>query len=222
MGSAPVRAGLLVLHKTDMQNPHTAVEFEVKYYLTAPDRLRKRILALGAESSGRFFERNLCFDTSDDALRRSGRLLRLRQNQSARLTYKAPSAQALLEVKTYHETEVGVDDAGALAEIFRALDFRVAQTYEKWRESFVLQEAQLCLDEMPFGHFLEIEGPPNAIRHLAVQLGLKWSERILKDYLAIFEAVRASTAGACSAPTFAACSDMGPLPAAFWREMQAG
>jgi adenylate cyclase class 2 len=43
---------------------------------------------------------------------------------------------------------------------------------------------------MPFGNFLEIEGPKQDIQRLAVQLGLAWNQRILLNYLQIFEILK--------------------------------
>jgi adenylate cyclase, class 2 len=43
---------------------------------------------------------------------------------------------------------------------------------------------------MPYGTFLEIEGPREKIRPAADRLGLVWEKRILKNYLAMFEALR--------------------------------
>jgi UDP-N-acetylmuramate-alanine ligase len=43
---------------------------------------------------------------------------------------------------------------------------------------------------MPFGTFLEIEGHKESIKDAARQLGLAWKDRILSNYLAIFETLR--------------------------------
>jgi len=43
---------------------------------------------------------------------------------------------------------------------------------------------------MPYGIFLEIEGPKKGIKTTAHMLGLPWSKRILENYLAIFDVLR--------------------------------
>jgi adenylate cyclase, class 2 len=199
-----------------------ALEFEVKFQIAKPQRLRERILSLGADSQGRTFERNLCFDTPGGALKRRGRLLRLRQDAGVHLTYKAPPEDDQQEVKVYREIELSLDSFGAMAAVLTELGFRPVKTYEKWRETFTSGEIHFCLDEMPFGHFLEIEGPLDTIRPQAARLGLNWSERILIDYLAIFAAVRAVAGPRCPEPTFSACANLDPLPSSFWRRLQAG
>jgi hypothetical protein len=42
---------------------------------------------------------------------------------------------------------------------------------------------------MPFGVFLEIEGEKARIREVADRLGMAWKERILFNYLEIFEII---------------------------------
>jgi adenylate cyclase class 2 len=61
----------------------------------------------------------------------------------------------------------------------------------------------LCLDRLPFGDFLEIEGGKEAIRHAAGRLGLAWERRILDNYLGLFEKVRQSMGLPFSDVTFA-------------------
>ena len=68
-----------------------------------------------------------------------------------------------------------------------ALGFHHEQVYEKWRETLVLDQTQFCLDSMPYGNFLEIEGQKQNIKNFAAQLGLQWDQRILLNYLHIFE-----------------------------------
>ena len=216
-----------------MKASHSELETEVKFHLPDPAGTRAAILELGAESQGRVFERNLCFDTPDARLEGGDRLLRLRRDRGVRLTYKAPPQAppsgdgrgdpSQGEVKVYREIELELSSWTAMAAILAELGFREARRYEKWRETFVQEEAHLCLDEMPFGHFLEIEGPPATIRSLAAHLGLAWKERILADYLAIFEAVRHAATGVAVGPdpTFAACTGLRPS-AEVWARLRAG
>jgi inorganic triphosphatase YgiF len=67
----------------------TSQEIEVKFYIQHPDALLSRVLATGGRlHTSRRHEFNLRFDTAGAALQGSGRMLRLRQDQKAYLTYK--------------------------------------------------------------------------------------------------------------------------------------
>lgn len=168
----------------------TTVEIEVKFYLSEIDAIRNRILAIGATFLGRHFETNTCFENANRSFRAQDILLRLRKDNKNRLTFKAPPAKHDRDFKVYREMEVQVDDFDTCQRILESLGFQPEQTYEKWRETFVLEDTKLLLDTTPCGSFLEIEGPKSHIMELANRLGLKWHERILLNYLAIFDIVR--------------------------------
>ena len=168
-----------------------ALETEVKFYIQRPADLEHRIQALAAHTSEpRVFETNLRFDTPGGKLRRAGRVLRLRQDKSARLTYKEDSrfeAGAL----SRREVEFTVSDFNAAREFIEALGYRVALIYEKYRTTYTLDRLEIMLDEMPYGPFVEIEGDADALKSTAQELGLHWEMAIPESYSALFDRLRA-------------------------------
>ncbi|MCG6910945.1 MAG: class IV adenylate cyclase [Deltaproteobacteria bacterium] len=166
------------------------LEIEVKFFLPHPEISRKLLARNGAESRGRFFEHNICFENAAGDLRRNESLLRLRKDDITTLTYKAKPAFTDNDFKVLTEHEVEVSDVDTMLDILRALGFYPEQVYEKYRESFALASSTVCLDSMPFGDFLEIEGPREDIRKLAGQLEMHWSRRILLNYRAMFDVIR--------------------------------
>lgn len=166
------------------------IETEVKFHLPDPEAVRTRLLDLGARSLGRCREHNLRLDSPDGRLSRGRSLLRLRQDRGCTLTFKSAAPGADPAFKQMIELEVQVSDFERMLSVLAALGFRPVQTYEKWRESFEMGETVFCLDELPYGHFLEIEGPPAAVVEAGRTLGLPWDKRILLTYLDIFERLR--------------------------------
>ena len=166
------------------------LEIEVKFYLSDMDAIRDRILELGAVSMGRIFETNLRFDDADNRLIEKKSLLRLRRDTKTILTFKSEPPFKNDQFKILKELEVEVSDFATMKHILESLGFREEQVYEKWRETFRLNSSNLCLDTMPYGDFLEIEGQMEDIKKLASQIGLKWKKRILLNYLAIFDVIK--------------------------------
>lgn len=166
------------------------LEIEVKFYVREAETLQRQIVATGAVGRGRFFETNHCFDDDSGRLTKSASLLRLRQDDRARLTFKTPPQRSDPRFKTYREDEVVVSDFDTTVRILEGLGFRRRQVYEKWRETFALEGALLCIDTLPFGNFIEIEGAGEAIVRLAAWLGFDWEQRILTNYLAIFDRIK--------------------------------
>lgn len=172
--------------------PHNGnnLEIEVKFFLEDPETIRNQILNLGAQGRQKVFESNNCYDDSSSNIVKEGKLLRLRDDGRCHLTYKSRPSTPSNEYKIYEELEVTVSDFKTMDAILKSLGYHAARIYEKWRETFVLPDALLCIDTLPFGVFLEIEGTGSAIDHIAKMLGFKWEHRILRNYLSIFDILR--------------------------------
>ncbi|MBW1987951.1 MAG: class IV adenylate cyclase [Deltaproteobacteria bacterium] len=178
------------------------LEVEVKFLLRDKEEARKRVLSLGAESMGRVFEQNVLYDTPDRDLERTGRLLRLRTDHAAVLTFKGPRKAPDGGYKVHEEHEVTVSSYSKAVKILKGIGFFPARAYEKHRETFVLGSTKILLDEMPFGDFLELEGEKDAIRDTAARLGLAWGTRITENYLEIFSVVKDALGLSFDDPTF--------------------
>lgn len=165
-------------------------EIEVKFALRDLAGLIARVEALGATlAAPRVHEVNLRFDTPDGILTRERRVLRLRQDAGAVMTYKG-AAQPGDEVSTRQEIEFQVSDLGAARRLLEALGYVVSVMYEKFRTTYTMDGLTIVLDEMPIGSFIEIEGPDaGSIRATAEQLGLEWEARSTASYLALFQAL---------------------------------
>lgn len=169
------------------------LEVEVKFLVADLTAVRDRLITLGAtRHKPRIFERNLRLDTPDELLLQRDQLLRLRQDTQVRLTFKGPSiAQTGSEVKVREELEFSLDDFDTAVHLFQRLGFEPVQTYEKYRETFRLGDLEIVLDELPFGNFIELEGSEKDIKTTAVALDLDWSKRVLENYLALMELLKA-------------------------------
>lgn len=66
------------------------------------------------------------------------------------------------------------------------------------------QGAEIVLDEVPFGTFMEIEAPREVIRSMATALGLDFEARLVSGYGKIFDAVRSTYNLAVTDMTFEA------------------
>lgn len=167
------------------------LETEVKFYLSQPGKLISRLTDLTAELvQPRVLEINLRFDTPGMTLSKQARVLRLRQDEAIHLTYKGPG-QITQGVLSRQEIEFTVSDFTAAKHFLEALGYEVIVSYEKYRQTYQLAEVLITVDEMPYGHFAEIEGlDPGQIRHVAELLQLNWNNRIIGSYLDIFRMLK--------------------------------
>ncbi|MGD2076776.1 MAG: class IV adenylate cyclase [Chloroflexota bacterium] len=168
------------------------LEIEVKFLVHDLATVRQRLLALDATlHKPRVYERNVRFDNPWDGLRLQGKLLRLRQDTAARLTYKGePQTAVDSEARVREELEIEVDDYDTAFRLLGRVGFEPRQVYEKYRETFIFRQVEVVLDEMPFGHFVELEGEESALQEAAAALDLDWDRRILANYLAIMASLQ--------------------------------
>jgi adenylate cyclase class 2 len=168
------------------------MELEVKFYLSNRKELEEKLIVQrGQLKDPRVHEINLRFDTPDQSLLNTGRLLRLRLDKRARVTYKGlGSIESGARLR--QELEFTVSDFDTARALFEALGYQVYMMYEKYRTTYTLGDLEVVLDEMPYGDFAEIEGPDGqSIQTAAQRLDLNWDTRILDSYTVLFERVRA-------------------------------
>ena len=116
-------------------------------------------------------------------------MLRLRQDDQARLTYKGASSKAE-GVLSRAEIEFTVEDFDKAKQFLESLGYVHLIFYEKYRTTYELNDTHIMLDEMPYGDFIEIEGESiESIREIAGKLSLRWEAAVAASYHALFERV---------------------------------
>ena len=149
------------------------IEIEKKFQLTPEqkNKVENLLAGMGAELRGKSFEENTLF--SGGTLDHKRRVLRLRRSGGkAILTYKERLDSDPL-IKRRREEETYVDNPDAMVAILDITgDYKPALVYEKYRTAWEVAETEVTIDELPFGIFLEIEGPEEAIRRAETLLNL--------------------------------------------------
>jgi adenylate cyclase class 2 len=166
------------------------METEVKLYLPDLEAVRITIERAGASlTAPRVLERNWRYDTPNRTLSRSEQVIRLRQDSRSRLTYKGKgySEGGIISRPEY---EVEVSDFDAMAQILHSLGYEPYMLYEKYRTTYHLDEAEIVLDELPFGNFVEIEAEADHIERLIKTFAWQSAPRLNASYSRLFEIVK--------------------------------
>ena len=168
-------------------------EIEAKFYIQDLERIQKSLESLDASLiQPRVLEMNLRFDLPDASLRAERRVLRLRRDTEARLTYKGGNKNTR-GVLSREEIEFVVEDFEKAKKFLEALGYQQIFYYEKYRTTYELDKTLIMLDELPYGNFVEIEGETEeTIRALSERLDLDWEATIERSYSALFEHVHKS------------------------------
>ena len=166
-------------------------EIEAKFHVQNLRKIELRLLELKAQLiQPRVHEINLRFDRPDGELRNSFRVLRLRQDDIARFTFKGPSVEKEGGILSRQDIEFEVGDFDSAKHFLEAVGFQVVVFYEKFRTTYELNDTHIMLDELPYGSFIEIEGENvESIHSIADLLGLNWEAMVKAGYHALFERV---------------------------------
>jgi len=166
-------------------------ELEIKYFVKSLEPIRLRLELVGGKIiRPRVHEINYRFDTPERRLEQSFQVLRLRKDNEIRMTFKGPAIEKN-GVRVRQEIEFKVNELRSAQALLEALDFQIVMMYEKYRTEYSFEECHIALDELPFGLFVEIEGPdPTQIRAVNQLLGLDWDSRVSESYVILFDRIK--------------------------------
>jgi adenylate cyclase class 2 len=160
------------------------VETEIKLKIPSTEAAARLLESAGFRiSHPRALETNQLYDTPDESLRRSGKLLRLRSWDGIHmLTFKGPSVPG--RHKAREEIETGLEDPQRMAAILERLGMVPGFRYEKFRTLYEISGEPGCtvIDETPIGAFLELEGDADWIDATALKLGFSPADYITASY----------------------------------------
>ncbi len=162
------------------------LEIELKFSVNNFDEVINKLKELGCTPAQPVEETNHILDLPGTPLRFKDIVFRLRNDvKGTLLTIKKPIPCSQLKVRNEIETtlDCSIEDA---VNLFEHLGYGVVFTYEKKRRECMLKHAQVCLDELWFGKFIEIEANSDEDLLEAVELlGLNFSEGIRFSYPAL-------------------------------------
>jgi len=146
------------------------IEIEKKYRLNEEQRTAviKRLAEIGADHSGEEFEENTLFGSRVIDLGNS--VLRLRRTKSSCVLTQKQRLPGESAIKYQQENETLVDDGDAMAAILAGLGFSPTLIYEKFRDTWRIDDVEVVVDRLPFGLFMEIEGSESSIKEMEENL----------------------------------------------------
>jgi adenylate cyclase, class 2 len=161
-----------------------AIEIEKKYRLDKKRlvELTAKLGELGAEFSKEVFEENYLH--RGGLLDERNAVLRVRKiGDTTLLTYKERVASENDgEFKHKIEFETTVADVDATERIIEKLGYKLSVVYEKHRKTWHLGNVEVVLDELPFGLYMEIEGPIEDILEAEKLLAIEDLEPEIRGY----------------------------------------
>ncbi len=168
-------------------------EIEAKYYLPNMKHIQNQLVTWNAQiKHPRVHERNQLFLSPYQDFMAEKIVLRLRHDTEIKITYKSPLAITDENIMARRELETSVGDYDTIQAILEALGYYPGLFYEKYRTVYTLPDytVEIMLDELPYGHFIEIEGEIDQIKALIEKFELPEEHRIHTNYAGLFVAIK--------------------------------
>jgi len=165
---------------------------EIEAKMKVPDlaAIRARLQNAGAQYKKKELETNTFFDTSKGLLRQNDRGLRIRQavdeqgNGRYLITMKGPMKPG--QFKSREEIQFSIDQPQPAREMFMHLGLEPTLSFQKRRETWVLNDCEVTLDELPYlGTYVEIEGKERDIPIVREKLSLTGVPLISTGYISL-------------------------------------
>lgn len=147
----------------------TELKFEVKDFHLILQKLEHH----NGKYTPWYFEKNIVLDDQQGSLKKKDVLLRLRTGLDNRITLKTPlPGNESKTVKARNEYETQVMDLREMESILNLLGYKLWLSYEKFRQKWIIGKVKICLDILPFGKYVEIEGEQEQLLDTATFLDL--------------------------------------------------
>ena len=170
-------------------------EIEAKIKVDALEPIGAKLIELDCDFRHSIRQTDIYYMDADGQLRSSDCALRIRRQviddaPLALITFKGPRADGQFKNRTEYET--GVADADTAEKIFESLGYLKRITVRKQRSIWLLDNCEVCLDELPdLGCFVEVEGPDEAtISGVLHKLGLDKQPHITDSYASMLSQKR--------------------------------
>ena len=163
------------------------IEQEVKFEVPNIKNILKKLKEIGATEIATDFQRAIRFETENDDLLSKGMFLRVRSGHGDVITLKRKISEDNADFKEREEIETKVEDLAKMRKIINYLGFTKEFIFEKYRSNWKYKGAEISVDELPFGNYLEIESTPELINEIAKDLELDNKYRKALTYWDLFE-----------------------------------
>lgn len=158
------------------------IETEKKYRLPAELRaeVEERLAEYGAEYLGEDEEENIIL--GGGPLSDLNSVMRIRKTPERTILTFKKRLPGVSDVKQQIEEETEIADGEAMERVLAAIGITRKLVYEKRRRKWRFRSTETVIDELPFGLFMEIEGPLTAIHEAEMLLEIDTLEAENKTY----------------------------------------
>lgn len=158
------------------------IEIEIKIMVSNIKEFEDRVMALKPKITDEVLEKTIRFDSNAEDLAKKGLFLRIRSGFKNVLTVKKIIESKNESYLERNEWEIDISDLEIARQLIKVLGFEKELIMEKYRKKYILPEAEITLDRLPFGVYAEIEADKDEIDRLVKLLEIDKSKIITATY----------------------------------------
>ena len=159
---------------------------QVKYELQDFNRFIKKLRDESSIFIGGNFELTIRYDYDDLRLSNKGIFIRTKTGFKNVLTIKEKEDNNEGDYFQRNKREIEIESTNDLEYILEKIGLTNKLIMEKYRLLWKIDDMYICIDELPFGIYLEIKGTSKQINSVLKKFDLKKSKAINETYWDIF------------------------------------
>jgi adenylate cyclase class 2 len=158
-------------------------EIEVKFKLTSKDNIIEKLVSLEGKFKKPYRQTTYGF-FSEDSIEK-GIFPRIRGESGKHVLTVKVRPKKKTKYFERKEYSVVIDNEKEGIKILKLLGFDRVRKFSKKRQEWSFSDIKVCVDNLYFGTFLEIEGKKKQIERMIKRLGFEKRERIIRGYLTL-------------------------------------
>ena len=158
-------------------------EIEVKFKLTKKDNIVKKLMMLGGKPKNSYVQTTYGFFSKDSIEKGIFPRIRIESGKPVLTVKVRPNKKS--DYFERDEYSVVIDNEKAGIKVLKSMGFNRVRKFTKDRQEWKFPNVEVCLDNLYFGTFLEIEGQKKDIEEMIKSLRFEKKKRITKAYLKI-------------------------------------
>lgn len=159
---------------------------QIKYELEDFNKFVKQLREESAIFIGGNFEQTVRYDYEDLRLSKSNIFIRTKTGFKNVLTIKEKSENIKTNYFQRDKREIEIESTEDLDYILNKIGLTNQLVMEKYRLLWKIDDIYICIDELPFGIYLEIRGDNKQINNILKKFNLKKTKVINETYWDIF------------------------------------
>jgi len=161
------------------------IETEIKIKIDDLKKFQVKFNEFGGKKSSWAFERTYGFFTPNRTNIEEGIFPRVKVVDGlATMGVKVKTGNGKYFERKEYETKC---EEKSGIEMMKVFGYTEVIIFEKLRQKWVFDNVEVCLDRLPFGNYIEIEGEKKNIEKMVKLLKLEKSQRITVAYLVLFD-----------------------------------